>query len=444
MSNQVLRINRATVFKLRPQSAGSLQPNEQAAIAAGRTYSLHSYAYADINGPFNGHIKFALKDRNINGLNTWFVSSLDAQVEADGVILYPLEDQESMPVLWLNRDTILKRRPLDSTLLDPSERASAQRGQNFNLHSYAFSDSQGNFNQHIKFAIRDSQDFIQGRSTWFVFTPHAFVTFDSDVVYPREDPNAFILRINRETPFKRRPLQSSQLATDEMVTVTQGTTFVLSSYAFADAQGRFNGHIRFTFKYVTDDLAGFNTWYVFEGHVQVEQAGRVVYPRPAAPSPPPPLPPPPLPPLPPAPQYSGRPFRLPGYTSTFHTDQPIIAGGSFTWGEATRNATRIPPTKAIVDNIITLARALQPVRNRLGRPFRVNSWYRPPAVNAAVGGASRSQHLNGNAVDLQVQGMSGRQVANAVMLTWPGGIGIYSNIPNIIHLDLGPRRTWGF
>jgi uncharacterized protein YcbK (DUF882 family) len=97
-----------------------------------------------------------------------------------------------------------------------------------------------------------------------------------------------------------------------------------------------------------------------------------------------------------------------------------------------------------VDNIIALAKALQPVRNRLGRPFRVTSWYRPPAVNAAVGGATRSQHLVGNAADLQVQGMSGRQVANAVMLTWPGGIGIYSNIPNIIHLDLGPKRTWGF
>jgi uncharacterized protein YcbK (DUF882 family) len=61
-----------------------------------------------------------------------------------------------------------------------------------------------------------------------------------------------------------------------------------------------------------------------------------------------------------------------------------------------------------------------------------------------VGGAPRSQHLTGNAVDLQVQGLSGRQVANSVMLTWPGGIGIYSNMPSVIHLDLGPRRTWGF
>jgi uncharacterized protein YcbK (DUF882 family) len=30
------------------------------------------------------------------------------------------------------------------------------------------------------------------------------------------------------------------------------------------------------------------------------------------------------------------------------------------------------------------------------------------------------------------------------MLWWPGGIGIYSNIPNIVHLDIGRRRMWGF
>jgi len=31
-----------------------------------------------------------------------------------------------------------------------------------------------------------------------------------------------------------------------------------------------------------------------------------------------------------------------------------------------------------------------------------------------------------------------------VMLSWNGGIGIYSNMPSVIHLDIGPKRTWGF
>ncbi|MGB3136045.1 MAG: D-Ala-D-Ala carboxypeptidase family metallohydrolase [Nodosilinea sp.] len=427
--NQVLRVNRPTVFVLRPEPPSQLAANEQAAIAAGSVYPLQSYAYADINGGFSGHIKVALRDRTIGGFNTWFVPSQDTQVEADGIVVYPQEDQETIPVLWINTSTLFKRRPLDSALLDDSETAAVSRGQTFSLHSYAFADSQGNFNNHIKIAIRNSEDFVNGLSTWFVFTPHAFVTLDKDVVFPRPDPNALVLRVTQNTLFKRRPVDSSQLAPNEQANAQLGTTLVLSSYAFANAQGSFNGHIRFALKYVKDNVNGLNTWYIYQGHARVERAGTVVYPPPA-PAPPP--------------QYVGRPFRLPGNTSTFYTDQPIIPGGSFTWGEATRDATRIPETETIVNNIIGLARALQPVRDRLNRPFQINSWYRPPDVNAAVGGALRSQHLFGKAVDIQVQGLSGRQVANAVMLSWQGGVGIYSNIPNIIHLDTGPRRTWGF
>lgn len=427
--NQVLRVNRATTFVLRPEPPGQLATNEKVAIAAGSTYPLQSYAYADINGGFDGHIKVALRDRTIGGFNTWFVPTQDVQVEADGVVVYPYEDQATTPVLWINVGTLLKRRPLDSSLLPPSETVAVPRGQTYPLQSYAFADSQGNFNNHIKFAIRDTEDFVNGLSTWFVYTPHAFVTFDNDVVFPRPDPNAFVLRVTQNTLFKRRPVDSGQLAPGEQVPVRPGTTIVISAYAFANAQGSFNGHIRFTTRYVKDDINGLNTWYVFQGHARVERAEVVVYPPPAPPPPP---------------QYVGRPFKLPGNVSTFYTDQPIIPGGSFTWGEATQNGTRIPETQAIVDNIIGLARALQPVRDRLNRPFQITSWYRPPAINAAVGGASRSQHLYGKGVDLQVQGLSGRQVANAVMLTWPGGVGIYNNIPNIIHLDTGPRRTWGF
>ncbi|MGF1570336.1 MAG: YcbK family protein [Nodosilinea sp.] len=433
MVDQILRINRATTFKLRPEPVAQLEPNELVAIAAGSVYPLHSYAYADVSGAFNGHIKVALKDRTINGMNTWFVPSQDAQVEADGVVVYPLEDQTSMAVLWINRNTLLKRRPLDSTLLDAAEQVPVRRGKSYDVQSYAFADAQGEFNRHIKFAIRNPADFVKGLSAWFVFTPHAFVTFDGNVVYPRESPSAFVLRVMQPTVFKRRPLPVAQLAAAEQVPARVSTELVLSSYAFADAQGSFNDHIRFALKYVKDDINGFNTWYVYAGHARVEQAGVVVYPRPSVP-----------PPAPRPPQYIGKPFRLPGNTSTFYTDQPIIPNGNFTWGEATRDATRIPPTQAIVDNILALAVELQTVRDRLNRPFQINSWYRPPDVNAAVGGASQSQHLFGKAADIQVQGLSGRQVANAVMLSWPGGVGIYSNIPNVVHLDIGPKRTWGF
>jgi hypothetical protein len=436
MAEQILRIIQDTVFKLRPEQASILAPQEQYAVSAGTTYRLQSYAYADISGSFQGHIKFALKDTSIRGLNTWFVYSLHAQVEQDGRVVYPLEDQISLPILRITRDTILKRRPVQSSMLSAEETYAIRAGASIELQSFAYADAQGDFSSHIRFAIRFRKDFIRGLSAWFVYDQHAYVEYDGRVVYPPEDPNTPLLRVKQSTYFKRSPVQSAQLPESEKYLAAAGTVWRLHSYAYADAQGSFNNHIRFALKYEKDFIYQLSTWYVFDRHAQVERNGAVVYPLPTPTPAPTPTPRPPV--------YQGTPFKLPGYTSTFYTDQPIIPGGSFIWGEATKDATRIPETVTIVNNIIALARELQKARNQIGVPFVVNSWYRPPAINAAVGGVPNSQHLTGRAVDVQVPGYSGRRVANAVMLWWPGGVGIYSAIPDIVHLDIGPKRTWGF
>lgn len=43
---------------------------------------------------------------------------------------------------------------------------------------------------------------------------------------------------------------------------------------------------------------------------------------------------------------------------------------------------------------------LQPLRDKAGRPLRVNSGYRCPELNRAVGGAATSQHVRGEAADV--------------------------------------------
>ncbi len=429
---QILTIVQNTLFKLRPEQASQLGDREKYAVSAGTTFELHSYAYADVNGDFNGHIRVALRNQTLNGLNTWFVYGKHITVEANGEVVYPHEEQVSNPILWINANTVLKRRPIQSSLLPDSAKFSVRSGRSFELQSYAFEDERGDFDAHIRFALLHPSDFINGLNTWFVYDRHAYVEFDGRIVYPPEDPNLPILRITQDTVLKRRPLPASSLPPSEQVSITQGTLLRLQSYAYADASGSFNRHIKFTLRYVSEEINGFNTWFVYDGHARVEIQGRVVYPPPQpSPSPPPP-------------SYVGKPFRLPGFSSTFYTDQPIIPNGNFTWGEATKNATRIPETRAITENIVELARLLERARSQIGRPFVVNSWYRPPAVNSAVGGASRSQHLFGKAVDIVVPGLSGRTVANSLMAWWPGGMGIYSNLPSVVHLDTGGKRYWGF
>ena len=57
---------------------------------------------------------------------------------------------------------------------------------------------------------------------------------------------------------------------------------------------------------------------------------------------------------------------------------------------------------------------LEPVRNHFGKPVRINSGYRGPALNAAVGGSGKSQHCNGEAVDFEIDGLPNPQLAQWV------------------------------
>lgn len=59
------------------------------------------------------------------------------------------------------------------------------------------------------------------------------------------------------------------------------------------------------------------------------------------------------------------------------------------------------PDEAVMNNAKYLAEnLLQIARNWLGSPIKVNSWYRSPELNKAIGGAKNSSHMTGSAVDI--------------------------------------------
>lgn len=68
------------------------------------------------------------------------------------------------------------------------------------------------------------------------------------------------------------------------------------------------------------------------------------------------------------------------------------------------------PPQEVIQNLKELCeKVLQPIRDKVGA-IKVSSGYRSPQVNKIVGGATSSQHLTGEAVDI-----SGINVSNKVL-----------------------------
>ena len=73
------------------------------------------------------------------------------------------------------------------------------------------------------------------------------------------------------------------------------------------------------------------------------------------------------------------------------------------------------PTNEALMNLKRLAAFLEQVRATLGKPIKINSAYRSPAVNKSVGGSATSQHCFGCAADIRVNGMTPDQVVRAII-----------------------------
>jgi hypothetical protein len=74
-------------------------------------------------------------------------------------------------------------------------------------------------------------------------------------------------------------------------------------------------------------------------------------------------------------------------------------------------------------------------------PLTVNSTCRSPAHNRRVGGATKSYHLTGNAVDFRVRNNYGEVLTFLKKVRTVGGVSHYG--AGVFHIDTGPRRTWG-
>jgi zinc D-Ala-D-Ala carboxypeptidase len=86
---------------------------------------------------------------------------------------------------------------------------------------------------------------------------------------------------------------------------------------------------------------------------------------------------------------------------------------------ATRRSIDNTPSKDVINNLQSLVNnVLQPIRDRLGA-ITINSGYRSPAVNVAVGGSPTSDHCLGMAADIEIINFDNKELAEYIKDLFP-------------------------
>jgi len=95
------------------------------------------------------------------------------------------------------------------------------------------------------------------------------------------------------------------------------------------------------------------------------------------------------------------------------------------------------------ETALLLARFVQKARDHFGKPVIITSGYRPPKINAQVGGASRSEHLydkpDTGALDFYLDGLAVQTLQNWCDANWPYSLG-YGAPKGFVHLGVRPGR----
>lgn len=117
-------------------------------------------------------------------------------------------------------------------------------------------------------------------------------------------------------------------------------------------------------------------------------------------------------------------------------DRKANCSPNFKWGEFIRPEDP-DPGPVVILNLTRLAKRLEEVRVKLGKPLFITSGYRTPARNREIGGAQNSFHCLGMAADFMVQDIAPAKVQE-ILKDWPGGMGSYKTWT---HLDIRPYKA---
>lgn len=130
--------------------------------------------------------------------------------------------------------------------------------------------------------------------------------------------------------------------------------------------------------------------------------------------------------------------------STYWTEGNYISGSL----DEINHILRDHRTNTAMPMNIELLDLLFDIRNKLDSksPYQIISGYRSPKTNNALrknssGVAKKSLHMEGKAIDINLNGVDLSMLRKVAMHQKKGGVGFYP-ASNFVHLDVGRVRYW--
>ena len=401
-----LYVKSTTYFKRKPKMASELTDAEKVLVNKGTLFDIECYIDVGSN-----HWQIELLHPTIGDKKTtsWYVYTPDTALLTD-------------MTLKVTADTFFKAEPKMSSDLADSQKVYVKSST-----TYKLAQSKPAAGDHLEVVLANATLGPEDKRTWYVYQPH------TEVEGKRQT-----LEVIGDTLFKSQPVQSSQLSGPDKVFVKKGTIFLLNSYANPD-----KNHVKVALQGAFLGPKNLTTCYAHVPDIAI--SGTEIGNKPNDNNPGQPA----------NPVDRGFPLTFPGFSGTYYSNDPIKTPnkrgkpGNFTWGEAlhvdANGNYRRPANSGVVYGILKVNDVLEEIRHLYGdRPMQINSWYRDPATNAAVGGASMSRHLSGDAVDFVFAGISPFDVY-ARLDPWWGSRGGLASSSVFTHIDVrGYRARWDY
>lgn len=92
------------------------------------------------------------------------------------------------------------------------------------------------------------------------------------------------------------------------------------------------------------------------------------------------------------------------------SDHISFVEATFSKSAIDKHIVNVPNEQELMNMTDVANRVFEPCRIHFGKPIKVNSFYRSPFLNKSIGGASNSQHVTGEAIDITAIGFSNKNL----------------------------------